>query len=187
MMQLKDPGLFREAALVAGRWIEARGQTRTSVCDPAKGNIIGHVPVLGEAETHEAIAAAASAQKEWAANTARDRAEILKAWYALILAHRDDLAMILTREQGKPLHEAASEIIYGASFIEWFAEEARRLYGETIPAHQRDKRILTVRQPAGVVAAITPWNFPNAMITRKVAPALAAGCAVVLKPAPQTP
>ncbi|WP_068111317.1 NAD-dependent succinate-semialdehyde dehydrogenase [Tropicimonas marinistellae] len=183
---LKDPSLFREAALVGGDWIAA-GETALAVTNPASGAVIGHVPDLGDAETMAAISAAEAAQAAWAARTAKDRAGILRRWYELILENADDLALILTMEQGKPLAEAKGEILYGASFIEWFAEEARRVYGDVIPGHAPDKRIVVVKQPIGVVAAITPWNFPNAMITRKAGPALAAGCAMVLKPAEQTP
>ena len=185
-MDLQDPGLLRQAALIGGEWIEANG-AGIAVTNPSTGALIGHVPRLGQAETARAIAAAEVAQKAWARRTAKDRAEILRAWFNLMIQHKDDLGRILTAEQGKPLPEAVGEIAYGASFIEWFAEEARRIYGETIPGHQPDKRILVMKQPIGVVAAITPWNFPNAMITRKAGPAFAAGCAMVLKPASQTP
>ncbi|MEF0941724.1 NAD-dependent succinate-semialdehyde dehydrogenase [Rhizobium sp. BR 362] len=186
-MKLNDLSLFRQACPVAGNWIEAKDHQATIIRNPATGETLGAVPDLGAAETEKAIRAAAVAQKLWAKKTAGERATILKVWHRLMIENIDDLAMILTLEQGKPLAEAKGEIAYGASFIEWFAEEARRINGETIPGHQQDKRILVLRQPAGVVAAITPWNFPNAMVTRKVGPALAAGCAVVLKPAPQTP
>ncbi|QCL97682.1 NADP-dependent succinate-semialdehyde dehydrogenase [Agrobacterium tumefaciens] len=186
-MTLKDPSLFRQAALVGDRWIEADPANAIAVENPATGDVIGHVPNLGASETQEAIAAAERAQKEWASRTAKERAVILRRWYDLMMAHQDDLGLILTLEQGKPLAEAKGEIAYGASFIEWFAEEGRRLYGDVVPGHQKDKRILVMKQPIGVVAAITPWNFPNAMITRKAGPAFAAGCAMVLKPASQTP
>ncbi|MBB5574929.1 MULTISPECIES: NAD-dependent succinate-semialdehyde dehydrogenase [Rhizobium] len=187
-MKLNDVSLFRQACPVAGNWIEAKDDHQaTTIRNPATGDALGVVPDLGAAETEAAIRAAVIAQKLWAKKTAGERATILKAWHRLMIENIDDLGMILTLEQGKPLAEAKGEIAYGASFIEWFAEEARRINGETIPGHQQDKRILVLRQPAGVVAAITPWNFPNAMVTRKVGPALAAGCAVVLKPAPQTP
>ncbi|ANL69814.1 succinate-semialdehyde dehydrogenase (NADP(+)) protein (plasmid) [Rhizobium phaseoli] len=185
-MQLKDATLFRQAALVGGEWIEA-GDNAIAVDNPATGEIIGRVPNLGAAETSAAIAAAEIAQKEWAVRTAKERSIILRRWFELMMANQDDLGRILTSEQGKPLAEAKGEIAYGASFIEWFAEEARRLYGDIVPGHQKDKRILVMKQPIGVVAAITPWNFPNAMITRKAGPAFAAGCAMVLKPASQTP
>lgn len=186
-MQLKDPTLFRQAALVGGDWIEADAANSIAVDNPATGEIIGRVPNLGADETRAAIEAARVAQIEWAGRTAKERSVILRRWYELVMASQDDLGRILTLEQGKPLAEAKGEIAYGASFIEWFAEEARRLYGDIVPGHQKDKRILIMKQPIGVVAAITPWNFPNAMITRKAGPAFAAGCAIVLKPASQTP
>ncbi|MFT2214218.1 NADP-dependent succinate-semialdehyde dehydrogenase [Rhizobium giardinii] len=186
-MQLKDPTLFRQAALVGTQWIEADPDDAIEVTNPATGQIIGRVPKLGATETCDAIIAAERAQKEWAQRTAKERSAILRKWFELMMANQDDLGRILTLEQGKPLAEARGEIAYGASFIEWFAEEACRVYGDIIPGHQIDKRILVLKQPIGVVAAITPWNFPNAMITRKAGPALAAGCAMVLKPASQTP
>nr|WP_319517047.1 NAD-dependent succinate-semialdehyde dehydrogenase [uncultured Cohaesibacter sp.] len=185
-MMLKDPSLLKQAALVGGRWIQA-DETGIEVTNPATGETIGCVPSLGGAETEAAIKAADAAQKLWAAKTAKERSIILRRWYDLVIENADDLALILTLEQGKPLAEAKGEILYGASFIEWFAEEARRVYGDVIPGHAEDKRIVVIKQPIGVVAAITPWNFPNAMITRKAGPALAAGCAMVLKPAEQTP
>lgn len=186
-MILKDATLFRQAALVGGQWIEARPARANLIKNPATGEELGYVPELGTLETREAIEAARVAQKSWARQTAKDRSNILRRWFELMLKHKEDLARILTLEQGKPLAEATGEIVYGASFIEWFAEEARRVYGDIIPGHHPDKRLLVMKQPIGVVAAITPWNFPNAMVTRKAGPALAAGCAVVLKPAPQTP
>lgn len=186
MTELRDSSLFRQAAYVAGAWVEAEG-AGIAVTNPATGAVIGHVPKLGMVETKAAIAAAETAQKEWATRTAKERAGILRRWFELMMENQDDLGRILTLEQGKPLAEARGEIAYGASFIEWFAEEARRIYGDIIPGHQKDKRILVMKQPIGVVAAITPWNFPNAMITRKAGPAFAAGCAMVLKPASQTP
>jgi len=186
-MNLKDATLFRQAALIGGEWIEADPSNAIKVDNPATGEIIGLVPNLGAAETKKAIATAEIAQKEWAARTAKERSGILRRWFELMMENQDDLGRILTAEQGKPLAEAKGEIAYGASFIEWFAEEARRIYGDIIPGHQKDKRILVMKQPIGVVAAITPWNFPNAMITRKAGPAFAAGCAMVLKPASQTP
>ncbi|GAA4533419.1 NADP-dependent succinate-semialdehyde dehydrogenase [Chelativorans composti] len=186
-MQLKDPTLFRQAALVGERWIEANATNGIAVTNPATGEVIGYVPKLGVEETREAIRAAEVAQKAWAARTAKERSDILRRWFELMIANKEDLGKILTLEQGKPLPEAMGEIAYGASFIEWFAEEARRVYGDLIPAHRTDARIMVLKQPIGVVAAITPWNFPNAMITRKAGPALAAGCAMVLKPASQTP
>jgi succinate-semialdehyde dehydrogenase / glutarate-semialdehyde dehydrogenase len=184
---LKDPSLFRQAALVGENWIEADPNNAIEVNNPATGEIIGRVPKLGAAETKAAIEAARIAQKGWAARTAKERCGILRKWYDLMIENKDDLGRILTLEQGKPLAEATGEIVYGASFIEWFAEEGRRIYGDMIPGHQPDKRIMVMKQPIGVVAAITPWNFPNAMITRKAGPAFAAGCAMVLKPASQTP
>ncbi|MEH7830206.1 NAD-dependent succinate-semialdehyde dehydrogenase [Gemmobacter denitrificans] len=186
MLTLNDPGLLRQAALVGTEWIAADGHG-IAVRNPATGALIGHVPDLPPAAATTAIDAAAQAQKAWAARTARDRGQVLRRWYDLVMAHQDDLAAILTAEQGKPLAEARGEIAYGASFIDWFAEEARRAYGDIVPGHAPDKRILVLKQPIGVVAAITPWNFPNAMITRKAGPAFAAGCAMVLKPASQTP
>ncbi|MBY5402191.1 NADP-dependent succinate-semialdehyde dehydrogenase [Rhizobium leguminosarum] len=186
-MKLQDPSLFRQAALVGDNWIEADPNNAIEVNNPATGEIIGRVPKLGAAETRTAIEAARMAQKGWAARTAKDRCAVLRKWYELMIENKDDLGRILTLEQGKPLAEATGEIVYGASFIEWFAEEGRRIYGDLIPGHQPDKRIMVMKQPIGVVAAITPWNFPNAMITRKAGPAFAAGCAMVLKPASQTP
>ncbi|MDQ0318224.1 succinate-semialdehyde dehydrogenase/glutarate-semialdehyde dehydrogenase [Pararhizobium capsulatum DSM 1112] len=186
-VSLKDPSLFRQAALIGENWIEADPDNSIQVNNPATGEIIGRVPKLGAAETKIAIEAARIAQKGWAAKTAKERASVLRKWYELMIENKDDLGRILTLEQGKPLAEATGEIAYGASFIEWFAEEGRRVYGDLIPGHQPDKRIMVMKQPIGVVAAITPWNFPNAMITRKAGPAFAAGCAMVLKPASQTP
>ncbi|WP_438753332.1 NADP-dependent succinate-semialdehyde dehydrogenase [Pararhizobium sp. O133] len=186
-MSLKDPSLFRQAALIGGEWIEADPKNAIEVNNPATGEIIGLVPKLGAAETKVAIEVARIAQKAWAARTAKDRCAVLRKWFELMIENKDDLGRILTLEQGKPLAEATGEIVYGASFIDWFAEEGRRIYGDIIPGHQPDKRILVMKQPIGVVAAITPWNFPNAMITRKAGPAFAAGCAMVLKPASQTP
>lgn len=186
-MNLRDPSLLRQAALVGGIWIEAAGRPSIEVRNPATGELVGLVPKLGAAETHTAIEAAQLAQMDWAARTAKDRANILRKWFDLIMANQDDLGLILTLEQGKPLPEAKGEIAYGASFIEWFSEEARRVRGDVVPGHARDKRIVVLKQPIGVVGAITPWNFPNAMITRKAGPALAAGCTMVLKPASQTP
>ncbi len=187
-LRLNDPSLLAERARVGSRWVDAAKVERTiDVTNPATGAVIGRVPDLGATETAEAIADAQRAQKDWARRTAKERSRILRRWYDLIMEHQDDLGAILTAEQGKPLAEAKGEIAYGASFIEWFAEEARRAYGDVTPGHAPDKRIITVKQPIGVVAAITPWNFPNAMIARKAGPAFAAGCSVVLKPASQTP
>ncbi|PDS78944.1 NADP-dependent succinate-semialdehyde dehydrogenase [Rhizobium sp. L43] len=186
-MLLKDPSLFHQAALVAGEWITADPPNAIEVNNPATGEIIGYVPKLGAAETRTAIEAARMAQRGWAARTAKERCAVLRKWFDLMIENKEDLGRILTLEQGKPLAEATGEIVYGASFVEWFAEEGRRIYGDLIPGHQPDKRIMVMKQPIGVVAAITPWNFPNAMITRKAGPAFAAGCAMVLKPASQTP
>jgi len=186
MPKLNDPSLLKEAALVGGKWIKA-GDSAIEVTNPSTGEVIGRVPKLGKEETNTAIEAARVAQKGWARKTAEERADVLREWYELMMAAQDDLGAIMTAEQGKPLPEAKGEIAYGASFLKWFSEECRRTYGEVIPAHQADKRIVVIKQPVGVVAAITPWNFPNAMITRKAGPALGAGCAMVLKPASQTP
>jgi succinate-semialdehyde dehydrogenase/glutarate-semialdehyde dehydrogenase len=183
---LHDPDLFRKACYIGGQWIAAEG-TATPVDDPATGQIIGTVPNFGRSHARLAIDAAAAAFPAWRARTARDRATILRRWFDLVIANREDLACLLTLEQGKPLAESRAEVTFGASFIEWFAEEARRTYGDTIPSQAADKRIVVIKEPVGVVGCITPWNFPNAMITRKVAPALAAGCTVVVKPASQTP
>ena len=184
---LKDPSLLVSSAYVGGQWIGADSGKSFAVTDPATGRTIAEVADLGAGETRRAIDAAFIAQKDWAAHTGKERSLILRRWNDLIIANADDLATILVAEMGKPLAEGRGEIVYGASFIEWFAEEAKRVYGDIIPGHQRDKRLVVLKQPVGVVGAITPWNFPNAMITRKVAPALAVGCAVVVKPAEQTP
>ena len=186
-LRLKDPTLLRQQAYVAGAWIDADDGTTVAVTNPANGETIGSVPMCGTAETERAIAAAEKAQKGWARLPAKERSAILRKLNDLMLANVDDLALIMTTEQGKPLAESRGEIAYAASFIEWFAEEARRVYGDTIPAPQADRRILALKQPVGVTAAITPWNFPAAMLTRKAGPALAAGCAMVVKPATQTP
>ncbi len=185
--RLADPELLAVQAYIAGAWADADDGATFPVTNPADGSVLAEVAHLGRAEAARAIASAVTAQKAWAARTAKDRSQVLRRWYELIMAAQDDLALILTAEQGKPLAEARGEIAYGASFVEWFAEEAKRIYGETIPGHATDKRIQVIKQPIGVAAAITPWNFPNAMITRKVAPALAAGCAMVVRPAEQTP
>jgi succinate-semialdehyde dehydrogenase/glutarate-semialdehyde dehydrogenase len=186
-LKLKDRELKREACLIAGRWVAADQGGSLPVRNPATGDTLGSIPNMGAAETRRAIAAAGQALPAWAARTAKDRSVLLRRWFDLIVQNEQDLAMLMTAEQGKPLAEAKGEIAYAASFIEWFAEEGKRLYGDVIPGHQADKRILVLRQPVGVVAAITPWNFPAAMITRKAGPALAAGCTMVLKPATQTP
>jgi succinate-semialdehyde dehydrogenase/glutarate-semialdehyde dehydrogenase len=187
MLNLKDPTLLRQQAYVAGAWIDADSGESVAVTNPATGEKIGTVPMCGTAETVRAIAAADIAQRQWAQVPAKERAAILRKLNDLMLANTDDLALIMTSEQGKPLTEAKGEIAYAASFIEWFAEEARRIYGDTIPATSNDKRILAIKQPVGTTAAITPWNFPTAMLTRKAGPALAAGCSMVVKPATQTP
>jgi succinate-semialdehyde dehydrogenase/glutarate-semialdehyde dehydrogenase len=185
--RLKDPTLLVTKAYVAGQWIDADDGTTFPVTNPARGDVICHLPNLGRAETARAIDAAQKAMKDWATRTGKERAAILRKWFDLMMANVDDLGKILTAEMGKPLAEAKGEVAYGASFIEWFGEEAKRVYGETIPGHQRDKRITVIKQPIGVVGSITPWNFPNAMIARKVGPALAAGCGFVARPAAETP
>ncbi len=186
-LKLADGALFREQGFIDGRWASADGAGTLAVRNPATGAVLGSVPNMGAAEARRAIEAARRALPAWSARTAKERAQILRRWYELMMTNQDDLAVLMTAEQGKPLAESKGEIAYSASFIEWFAEEAKRLYGDVIPGHQPDKRILVLRQPVGVVAAITPWNFPSAMITRKAGPALAAGCTMVLKPATQTP
>lgn len=184
---LSDPTLLATKAYVAGEWIDADDGATFEVRNPARGDVICTVPDLGRAETARAIEAADRARRDWAAMTGKERAAILRKWYDLMVENADDLARILTAEMGKPFAEARGEILYGASFVEWFSEEAKRIYGETIPGHQRDKRITVIKQPIGVAASITPWNFPNAMIARKVAPALAVGCGFVARPAAETP
>jgi succinate-semialdehyde dehydrogenase/glutarate-semialdehyde dehydrogenase len=186
-LTLKDPTLFRQQCYLDGAWVDARSGGKIEVTNPATGEVLGTVPSMDAAETRRAIEAASAAFPTWAARTAKDRAALLRRWHDLMLANAEDLGILMTAEQGKPLAEAKGEIAYAASFIEWFAEEGKRLYGDMIPGHQPDKRILVLRQPVGVVAAITPWNFPAAMITRKAGPALAAGCTFVCKPATQTP
>ncbi|WP_426151781.1 NADP-dependent succinate-semialdehyde dehydrogenase [Pseudomonas sp. DC3000-4b1] len=186
-MQLKDAQLFRQQAYVDGAWADADSGQTISVNNPATGEILGSVPKMGKAETRRAIEAADRALPAWRALTAKERAAKLRRWYELMLENQDDLGRLMTLEQGKPLAEAKGEIAYAASFLEWFAEEAKRVYGDVIPGHQPDKRLIVLKQPIGVTAAITPWNFPAAMITRKAGPALAAGCTMVLKPASQTP
>jgi succinate-semialdehyde dehydrogenase/glutarate-semialdehyde dehydrogenase len=187
MLQLKDPSLFQQKAYVAGEWIDADDKPTVDVTNPANGQTIGSVPMCGAAETERAIAAADKAQKAWRDVPAKEKAAVLRRLNDLMLANTDDLALIMTSEQGKPMAEAKGEIGYAASFIEWFADEARRTYGDTIPAPLGDRRILAIKQPIGTTAAITPWNFPTAMLTRKAGPALAAGCSMVVKPATQTP
>ena len=186
-MQLRVPELLRDRAFVAGAWIAADSGATVAVLNPATGALLGQVPDMGVAETRRAIQAADAAWPAWRALTAKQRSAILRRWYDLIVAHLDDLALLMTSEQGKPLAEARGEVLYGASFVEWFSEEAKRTYGDVVPNTQPNQRLVVLRQPVGVCAAITPWNFPSAMITRKVAPALAAGCPVVVKPAEQTP
>ena len=186
-MKLKDSSLLRQQCYVNGAWVDAAGGAKLPVTNPATGEQLGTVPAINAAGTEAAVAAAHKAFPAWAAKTAKERAVLLRRWYELIMANQEDLAVLMTAEQGKPLAESRGEIAYAASFVEWFGEEAKRVYGDVIPGHQPDKRILVLRQPVGVVAAITPWNFPAAMITRKVAPALAAGCTAVCKPATQTP
>ncbi|MCH1928627.1 NADP-dependent succinate-semialdehyde dehydrogenase [Shewanella sp. A25] len=186
-MLLKDPSLLRQQCYINGQWCDAQNQETVAIANPATGEIIASVPVMGAAETQAAIKAAEAALPAWRALTAKERGAKLKRWFELLNEHSDDIALMMTTEQGKPFAEAKGEVTYAASFIEWFAEEAKRVYGDTIPGHQGDKRIVVIKQPVGVTAAITPWNFPAAMITRKAAPALAAGCTMVVKPAPQTP
>jgi succinate-semialdehyde dehydrogenase / glutarate-semialdehyde dehydrogenase len=186
-LRLQNPDLFRTRCLVGGEWIDADSGATLTIRNPANGETLGTVPAMGAAETRRAIEAANDAWPGWRALTAGARARILRRWFELILEHQEDLAVLMTSEQGKPLAEARGEVLYAASFVEWFAEEAKRIYGDTIPAHQPDKRIVVTKEPVGVCAAITPWNFPLAMITRKAGPALAAGCTMVLKPAGQTP
>jgi len=187
MAQPQESPLFREACLVDGHWLQAADGRVTVVTDPADGSRVGQVPDLGKAEIAAAIAAADAAWRPWAAKAAPERAAVLERWHALLVEHAAEVAAILTAEQGKPLAEAQGEIAYAASFIKWFAEEARRVYGDVIPAPTADKRLLVLKQPVGVCAAITPWNFPAAMITRKAAPALAAGCVMIVRPAAKTP
>jgi succinate-semialdehyde dehydrogenase / glutarate-semialdehyde dehydrogenase len=183
---LSDARLFRQASYVDGAWIDVPG-AGIAVDNPATGEILGSVPKLGRAETREAIEAAARAFRAWRWKTAKERALVMRRWFDLMMANQEDLAQLMTAEQGKPLGESRGEVAYAASFLEWFGEEAKRVYGDTIPGHQADKRIIVLKEPIGVVACITPWNFPLAMITRKAGPAIAAGCTVVLKPASQTP
>ena len=186
-VELTDARLFRQACYVDGAWIAARTGATIPVDDPSTGAVVGTVPRLTAAETRDVVEAAARALPLWRARTAKERAVVLRRWHDLMLEHQADLARLMTTEQGKPLTESKGEVVYAASFLEWFGEEAKRVYGDTIPGHQADKRIVVIKQPIGVVACITPWNFPLAMITRKAGPAIAAGCTVVLKPASQTP
>ena len=187
MIPLKDERLFRQQCYINGSWGDADDGKTIDVTNPATGEKLGTVPKMGRSETRRAIEAARSAFPAWRAKTARERSVVLRRWYDLMMENQEDLAILMTLEQGKPLAESRGEIAYAASFIEWFAEEGKRIYGDTIPQHQRDKRIVVLKEPIGVVAAITPWNFPSAMITRKAGPALASGCTVVLKPASYTP
>ncbi len=184
-MKVQDPALFRQECYVDGKWISS--EKKIEVSNPADNSVLGAVPSLGTLETREAILAAERAYPAWRSLTAKERSGYLKKWFELIVSHKKDLAIIMTSEQGKPIAEAEGEVLYGAAYVEWFAEEAKRVYGDTIPMAQKDKRIVVLKEPVGVCAAITPWNFPSAMITRKAAPALAAGCTVVVKPAAQTP
>jgi succinate-semialdehyde dehydrogenase/glutarate-semialdehyde dehydrogenase len=184
---MKDKSLFRQQCYINGQWVDADSGKSIDVTNPATGDVIGTIPQMGAAETRRAIETANGAWGPWRKKTAKERSNILRKWFNLMMENQDDLAVLMTAEQGKPLAEAKGEVAYAASFIEWFAEEGKRIYGDVIPAHQGDKRIIVTKEPIGVVAAITPWNFPAAMITRKAGPALAAGCPVVLKPATQTP
>lgn len=186
-LRLNNPSLFREQSYVNGQWISADNGATFAVTNPADGSLLAEVAELDVAAARLAIEAASAAWPAWRSRTAKERSAILRRWFDLMLENKDDLAALMTAEQGKPLAESVGEVVYGASFVEWFAEEAKRVYGDVIPTHLPDRRILTIKQPIGVVAAITPWNFPNAMITRKAAPALAAGCTIVIKPASETP
>ena len=186
-MQLRDQKLFRQQCYVDGKWADALNRGTIPVTNPATGETLGTVPRMGAEETRQAIEAADRALPAWRAKTAKERAAVLRKWFDLMMANQEDLAQMMTAEQGKPLSESRGEIAYAASFIEWFGEEGKRIYGDTIPAHAADKRIVVTKEPIGVCAAITPWNFPAAMITRKCGPALAAGCTMVLKPATATP
>ncbi|MDR5799141.1 MULTISPECIES: NAD-dependent succinate-semialdehyde dehydrogenase [Caballeronia] len=187
VLDLRDPSLLRRQCFLNGQWLNADDEKTIAVVNPATGAVIGNVPSMGAAETREAIDAANAAWPAWRALTAKSRAVIIRSWFELMIEHRDDLALILTSEQGKPLTEAKGEIEYAASFLEWFAEEGKRVYGDVVPTVASDKRIIVTKEPVGVCAAITPWNFPAAMITRKAGPALAAGCPIIVKPAALTP
>ena len=186
-MQLKHPELLKNQAYIDGQWIAADQKNSLPVTNPATGEVVGHVPMISSAQVEQAVEAAETALATWKQTTAKERSVLLRKWFNLMIEHQEDLAVILSTEQGKPLTESRGEIAYGASFIEWFAEEAKRTYGDVIPHDKQGRRLVVIKQPVGVVAAITPWNFPNAMITRKVGPALAAGCTVVIKPASETP
>ena len=186
-MKLSDPKLFRQQCYIDGAWIDALNRGTIPVTNPATGETLGTVPRMGAEETRQAIEAADRALPAWRGKTAKERAQILRKWFDLMMANQEDLATLMTAEQGKPLAESRGEIAYAAAFIEWFGEEGKRVYGDTIPAQAADKRIVVTKEPVGVCAAITPWNFPAAMITRKMGPALASGCTMVLKPATQTP
>jgi len=186
-MKLQDEKLFRQHCYIDGEWVDAISRATIRVTNPANGEVLGTVPKMGAEETRRAIEAADRALPAWRAKTAKERAQILRRWFDLLMANQEDLATLMTAEQGKPLTESKGEIAYAASFIEWFGEEGKRVYGDTIPSHGADKRIVVIKEPIGVCAAITPWNFPAAMITRKCGPALAAGCTMVLKPATATP
>ncbi|WP_062263853.1 NAD-dependent succinate-semialdehyde dehydrogenase [Endozoicomonas arenosclerae] len=184
---MPDTEFFKQQAYIAGQWLDSEDGEKANVTNPATGEVVGTVPFLGAEATQMAIESAEAARHEWAGRTAQERSAVLRRWYDLMMTHADELAEILTLEQGKPLAEAKGEIHYAASFLEWFAEEGKRIYGDVIPTHKADARLMVVKQPVGVVAAITPWNFPAAMITRKCAPALAAGCSFIVKPALETP
>ncbi|CAN0547082.1 unnamed protein product, partial [Laminaria digitata] len=186
-LELKDPSLFREACYIDGKWVGADSDQTIDVTNPASGDLLGTIPKMGADETRRAIDAANAAYPAWRAKTAKERATILRKWFDLMMENQEDLAKMMTAEQGKPFKESMGEIVYAASFIEWFAEEGKRVYGDTIPQHAPGKRIVVTKEPIGVCAAITPWNFPAAMITRKCGPALAAGCTMVVKPATATP
>ena len=186
-MKLSDKSLLKDKCLINGQWLSAKNNETISVTNPADGEVVGNVPSLSANEVETVIEASNAAFQQWRKLTAADRSKILRKWFDLMIANADDLAMIMTSEQGKPLKEAKGEILYAASFVEWFAEEAKRTYGDTIPSPQAKQRITVIKQPVGVTAAITPWNFPAAMITRKAAPALAAGCTMIVRPASLTP